>query len=335
MRIFIAGATGVIGRQLLPRLVEARHDVTALTRSQSHVKQIRNNGAKPVVCDVFDQDQLKQAIAASQPEIVIHQLTNLPQRIDPRRIKQSLAQTNKLRTEGSQILMSAAKSVGVRRFVAQSISSYYALTSAAPATENESLYTNAPAAFANIIHAVDNLEHTVLNTPGIEGVVLRYGYFYGPGTIYAADGTFAEDVRHRRVPLIGDGGGVFSFIHIEDAAAATVLALNHGEAGIYNIVDDDPAPMREWLPLYANMLGAPPPMYLPKFIGQFGAGRFGVYFMTEQRGASNKKAKQALGWQPAYSSWRNGFRSELTAQTKPSSKNESPRTMNRQSGARQ
>lgn len=318
MKIFIAGATGVIGRHLLPRLTEAGHEVTAITRSQTHVEQIRNDGARPIVCDVFDRDKLKQAVAAAEPEIVIHQLTNLPQRIDPRRIEQALAQTNKLRTEGTQILMDAAKSVGARRFIAQSIAFYYAPTSPVPATEDELLYKNAPAAVTNAIHAVDNLEHTTLHTPGIEGIILRYGYFYGPGTAYAVDGPFAEDVRHRRVPIIGDGGGVFSFIHVEDAAAATVLVLNRGKAGIYNIVDDNPVAIREWLPIYADMLDAPRPMRLPKFIGQFGAGRFGVYFMTEQRGASNKKAKQELGWRPTYPSWRDGFRLELDPQVQPS-----------------
>jgi 2-alkyl-3-oxoalkanoate reductase len=156
-----------------------------------------------------------------------------------------------------------------------------------------------------------------LNTPNIEGIILRYGYFYGPGTAYTGNGTLAEDVRRRRIPIIGDGGGVFSLIHIEDAAAATVIVLNHGAPGIYNIVDDEPAPLREWLPLYAELLGAPRPMRLPKFIGRLAAGRFGIYFMTEQRGASNKKAKQQLGWQPTYPSWREGFRAELAPPLQP------------------
>lgn len=318
MRIFIAGATGVIGRRLLPYLTRAGNEVTAITRSQDRVEQIRAGGAKPIVCDVFDRDKLKQVIIAAKPEVVIHQLTNLPDRIDPRHIKQALAQTNKLRSEGTQILMDAARTAGARCFIAQSISTYYTPASTSPATEDEPLYKNAPAAFADVVHAIDNLEHTVLNTPGIDGIILRYGYFYGPGTAYAVDGTFAEDVRHRRVPIIGDGGGVFSFIHVEDAAAATVLALNHGQPGVYNIVDDDPAPLREWLPIYAELLNAPRPMHLPKFVGRLAAGRFGVYFMTEQRGASNQKAKQQLGWRSIYASWRDGLRMELTAQVQPS-----------------
>jgi nucleoside-diphosphate-sugar epimerase len=253
-------------------------------------------------------------VAAAKPEVVIHQLTNLPHRLDPRQIKQALAQTNRLRAEGTQILMDAAKAAGARRFIAQSISSYYTPGNPWPAAEEEPLYHEAPAAFSEIVHALEKLDHIVLNTPNVEGIVLRYGYFYGPGTAYAPDGTLAEDVRRRRVPILGDGGGVFSLIHVEDAAAATILALNHGEPSIYNIVDDEPAPLRERLPLYAELLGAPRPMRVPKFIGRLAAGRFGVFFMTEQRGASNKKAKQQLGWRPTYPSWREGFRAELALQ---------------------
>lgn len=318
MKIFIAGATGAIGRQLLPRLTRAGHEVTAITRSADRFGQIRAAGATPLVCDVFNRDQLVQIVSAAQPEVIIHQLTSLPPRLDPRHIKQALAQTNRLRTEGTQILMEAAQTAGVRLFMAQSISNFYAPDGPSPASEDEPLYKNAPDAFADGVEALDNLEHTVLNTPGIEGIILRYGYFYGPGTAFAADGTFAEDVRRRRVPIIGDGGGVFSFIHVEDAAAATVLALKHDRTGVYNIVDDEPAPLREWLPFYAELLGAPRPMRLPKFVGRLMAGRFGVYFMTEQRGAVNQKAKQQLGWQPSYASWRDGFRAELAARLQPS-----------------
>ena len=325
MNIFVAGATGVIGRRLLPRLIHDGHAVTAITRSPDRVAHLRDAGAVPVVCDVFDEDALKRTVARAEPEVLLHQLTNLPPRIDPRRVKETLAPTNKLRTEGTRILMKAAKAAGARRFIAQSFSAYYAPRTTWPATEEEPLYTQAPAAFAEAVHAIDSLEQTVLNTPGIEGIALRYGYFYGPGTVYAADGTFAEDVRHRRVPIIGDGGGMLSFVHVDDAAAATVLALNQGEPGLYNIVDDDPTPFGEWLPIYAGLLGAPRPMRLPKAIGRLGAGRFGVFFMTEQRGAANKKAKQRLGWRPIYSSWSEGLRAELAPAA--------PQAQPRQSGA--
>lgn len=313
MKIFIAGGTGAIGRYLLPRLTQQGHQVTAITRSPEKIEQIRASGATAVVADVFDRAKLTEAVLKAEPEVVIHQLTNLPAQIDPRRVTQALAQTNKLRREGTQILMEAAQMAGARTFIAQSISSYYDPAGRAPASEDEPLYQNPPAAFASIVQAINSLEDTVLNTSGINGMILRYGYFYGPGTAYAADGSFAAAVRQRRVPIIGNGGGVFTFIHVEDAAAATVLALHHGEPGIYNIVDDEPAPLRVWLPLYADWLEAPRPRRLPKFIGRLAAGRFGVYYLTEQRGASNQKAKAELGWQPAHASWRAGFAAELTA----------------------
>ncbi|NLF76914.1 MAG: NAD(P)-dependent oxidoreductase, partial [Chloroflexi bacterium] len=246
--------------------------------------------------------------------VVIHQLTNIPQHLDTRRVDRDFAQTNRLRSEGTQLLMQAARAAGARLFIAQSIATFYAPDSARPATEDVPLYKDAPPAFAGMVQALDALEHTVLNTTGIDGIVLRYGYFYGPGTIYAADGSFVADVRKRRVPIIGSGNGVTSFIHVADAAAATVLAMNAGRPGIYNIVDDDPAPIRVWLPVVAALCGAPRPMALPAIIGRLAAGRWGYYFMTEQRGASNARARQQLDWRPQYASWRDGFRAELTAQ---------------------
>ncbi|MCC7448886.1 MAG: NAD(P)-dependent oxidoreductase [Anaerolineae bacterium] len=314
MNIFVAGATGVIGRQLLPRLIEAGYTVTAITRSPDRAVQIRAAGALPVVCNVFDRDRLQKAVLDARPEVVIHELTDIPQHVDARHVSRDFARTNRLRTEGTQILMQAAQAAGARRFLAQSIATYYMPNSALLAAEDVPLYHDAPSAFAGIVQAIDSLEKTVLNAPSIDGIVLRYGYLYGPGTAYAADGSFTDDVCHRRIPIIGGGGAVFSFIHVADAAAATVLAMNRGEPGIYNVVDDEPAPLREWLPIYAELCGAPRPVQVPKFVGQLAAGRFGVYFMTEQRGASNAKAKQAFAWQPKYSSWRDGFRVELAPQ---------------------
>lgn len=311
MRIFLAGATGAIGRRLLPRLIEGGHEVTALTRSEGRAAHLRAAGARPVVADVFDREALLAAVETARPEAVIHQLTSIPARMNPRRIRQELAPTNRLRTEGTQVLMDAAQAAGARRFIAQSVSFYYAPGAAVPATEEEPLYHDAPAAFAELVHATEALEDTVLSTPGVEGMVLRYGYFYGPGTAYAAEGSMTTDVARGRLPLLGDGGGVFSFIHVDDAAAATVLALDRGTPGIYNIVDDEPAPLRVWLPYLAALLDAPRPKRLPTFIGRLGAGRYGVYFMTEQRGASNQKARHALGWAPRYASWREGFAATL------------------------
>jgi len=312
MNVFVAGATGAIGRQLLPRLIEAGHTVAAMTRRDDRVSDLRAVGAHPVVLDVFDAEILQRAVVDAKPEVVIHQLTSIPHRIDPRQIRRDMAPTNRLRTEGTRLLLQAAIAAGARRFVAQSIATYYA-PGKRPATETDPLYKHAPAAFVEIVEAVSQLEDLVLNTPGIEGVALRYGHFYGPGTMYSADGSFTNDVRRRRVPIIGNGGGVFSFTHVEDAAAATVAAVERGDPGLYNIVDDDPAPLREWLPVYATLCGAPSPMRVSRLLGRLAAGRFGVYFMTEQRGASNQKAKHDLGWSPMYRSWRDGFRVELAS----------------------
>lgn len=312
MNVFVAGATGAIGRQLLPRLVEAGHTVVAMTRRPDRVPEIRAVGAHPVVLDVFDRDKLHRAVLDAKPEVVIHQLTSIPHRIDPRQIRRDMAPTNRLRTEGTRLLLQAAKAAGARRFIAQSIATYYTPGNS-PATETDPLYRHAPAAFVEVVEAVHQLEDMVLNASGIEGIALRYGHLYGPGTMYSADGSFTGDVRRKRVPIIGNGGGVFSFIHVEDAADATIVVMERGNPGLYNIVDDDPAPLREWLPIYATLCGAPPPMRVSKLIGRLAAGRFGVFFMTEQRGASNQKARQDLGWSPRYRSWRDGFRVELAS----------------------
>lgn len=316
MKIFVAGATGVIGRQLLPRLIEVGHEATAMTRSDDSAKKLRVKGAKAVVCNVFDRQKLTSVMVTAQPDVVIHQLTALPERIDPRTVSRDLVATNRVRTEGTRNLIEAAKAAGVKRFIAQGFSPYYAPTSSSPATEDEPLYTDAHASFVNIINALHNLEEQVLNIPEMEGIVLRYGFFYGPGSAYNVDGTFAEDVLNRKVPIIGNGAGTFSFVHVADAAEATVLAITKGTSGIYNIADDDPAPITEWLPIYAKLIDAPNPMRLPKFIGRLAAGRFAIFFMTQQRGASNQKAKQLLGWKPMYASWRDGFKEVKNATQK-------------------
>ena len=312
MRVFLVGATGAIGRCLLPLLVRNGHQVTATARSPDRAEHIRTLGGEAVLCDVFEQDRLREAVAAARPDALIHQLTNLPKRLNPKRIKEELAPTNRLRTEGTRNLVDAAQRADVARVIAQSIAFPFAPSGASLATEEESLCHDLPAA-TDLVHAVDVLEDTVLGTGGIDGIVLRYGYFYGPGTFYATDGAFAEDVRRRRMPIVGDGAGVFSFIHVDDAAAATVAALERGEPGIYHIVDDEPAPVRVWLPLYAELIGAPPPRTVPKLLGRLAGGAYGYYLMTKQRGASNQKAKQLLGWEPQYPSWRDGFRAELLA----------------------
>ncbi len=313
MRVFVAGGTGVIGRRLLALLARAGHEVTAMTRSLSRAEEVRARGVQPVIADALDAARLRDAVMKATPEVVINQLTNIPRRLNPRRIKEQMAATNRLRTEATRTLVEAARAAGAHRVISQSISFVYDPKGAALATEDEPLHHGAPAAFSDLVRAIDASEHTVLDAEGVAGIVLRYGYFYGPGTIYASDGSFAEDVRRRRVPIVGGGGGVSSFIHVDDAAAATVLALEHGEPGAYNVVDDDPAPVRVWLPTYAQLLGAARPFRVPKFVGWLGAGPYGLYFMTQQRGASNGKAKQRLRWKPSYPSWREGFGSELAA----------------------
>ena len=307
MRVFLAGATGAIGRQIVPMLVRDGHEVAAITRSAARAEWLRSEGVLPAVGDVFDRDWLRQVVCASSPDVVIHQLTSIPLRINPRKVGEQFAATNRLRTEGTYMLMEAARAAGTRRFLAQSVAFFYAPNGREPASEDESLERNLPGA-GELVDAVHVHEHAVLGSPGIAGVVLRYGYFYGPGTFYARDGGFAEDVLKRRVPVVGKGRGMFSFIHVEDAAEATALAVTEAEASIYNIVDDEPAPVGEWLPYYARMLGAPRPFRVPGFIGRWGAGPYGHFMMTRQRGASNTKVKSALGWKPRRRGWREGFR---------------------------
>lgn len=311
MNIFIAGATGAIGHPLVERLLNDGHNITAITRSPESAGELRAQGMTALVVDVFDREKLMKAVVEAQPEVVIHQLTSIPVNLDVRKMAEEFVQTNRLRTEGTRNLMDAAVKAGARQFIAQSYGAMYSPDGEGLATEDQPLHLDAPDAFSSIVEAIDALENIVLNTPGITGTVLRYGHFYGSGTGYTSEIGVVSAVRQRQMPIVGGGNAVFSFIHVEDAAAATVLAVNHGKAGIFNIVDDVPSPLHEWLPFYANLLDAPSPMRLPKWIGRLAAGRFVVYLMTEMRGASNAKAKQQLGWQPRYASWRDGFRVEL------------------------
>jgi nucleoside-diphosphate-sugar epimerase len=306
MKVFVAGASGAIGRQLVPRLVAAGHDVHGMTRSESKRAMLSQLGAVPVVADALDPDQVAEAVASARPEVIVHQLTAIGP-IDMRHFERSFAPTNRLRTEGTDYLLSAGQAVGVQRFVAQSHIAAYGRTGAAAKSE-EDLYDPSPvgAMRPNLV-AIRHLEEAVLNARWTEGVVLRYGWFYGPGTSLALDGNQFELVRRRKFPLVGDGGAVWSFIHVADAAEATVAAVEHGSRGVYNIVDDDPAPVAEWLPALAQQLGARKPMRVPRFIGRLFAGEAGAVMMTELRGASNVKAKRELAWHPAHPSWREGF----------------------------
>jgi nucleoside-diphosphate-sugar epimerase len=309
MRVFVAGATGAIGSQLVPRLVDAGHEVLGMTHSESKQTLLRELGAVPVVADALDSDQVAAAVAQARPEVIVHQLTAIPSTLDMRHFDREFALTNRLRTEGTDHLLSAGQAVGVRRFVAQSIATYgrYARTGSSVKGEEDSLEATPVRDMQGTLDAVDHLEQAVIGAQWTEGIVLRYGAFYGPGTSLAPGEAQIEMVRKRKFPLVGDGAGVWSFIHVADAADATVAAVEHGTRGIYNVVDDDPAPVAEWLPALARELGAKKPMRVPRFVGRMFAGEAGAMMMTELRGASNAKAKRELGWRPAHASWRAGF----------------------------
>ena len=311
MRVFLAGATGAIGRQLLPMLLAGGHEVTGSTRSPERAEQLRAAGAGAVVLDALDESAVAAAVRDAAPEAVIHQLTALPQRIDPRRIKRDFALNDRLRGEGTRILLEAAHSTGARRFVAQSIAFAYA--PGPPGTihgESDPLLSpeDAPRSFRRSAGAIAELERRVGDAGGL---VLRYGYFYGPGSAISTSGSLGEDLGRRRMPVVGGGTGVWSFIHIHDAARATLAALTGGPGGIYNIVDDEPAPVAAWLPALASVLGAPPPMRIPALLARPLAGAYGVASMTRAQGASNAKARRELGWAPEYPSWRRGFAEAL------------------------
>jgi 2-alkyl-3-oxoalkanoate reductase len=262
------------------------------------------------VCDVFDEEGVRDAMASAAPEVVVHELTALPDRFDLRD-DTTYHGTNRLRTEGTRILLDAASEANARRFVAQSIAFGYVPRGDRVKDEDSPLTLGAEGHFGEAVDAVDQLERAVIGAEGLEGLVLRYGFFYGPRTYYAPDGSSAEDARKRRLPIVGRGGGVFSFVHVDDAADATVAAVERGAPGVYNVVDDEPAPMREWVPVYAEALGAKPPRRVPKLLARLVAGNEAVAFATALPGASNAKARRELGWEPSYPSWRQGFREEL------------------------
>ncbi len=308
MRVFVAGATGAIGRQLVPRLVGAGHEVHGMTHSESKQAMIRELGAAAVVADALDPDQVAEAVGSARPEVIVHQLTAIPATLDMRHFDRDFALTNRLRTEGTDHLLSAGQAIGVRRFVAQSYGAWpYARTGGPVKSEADPLDPSPARAMRESFAAIRHVETAVLGADWTEGIVLRYGAFYGPGTSMAPGAEQVELVRKRKFPLVGDGGGVWSFIHVADAAEATVAAIEHGSRGVYNVVDDDPAPVAEWLPALAHELGAKQPMRVPRFIGRLFAGQAGVVMMTELRGASNAKAKRELAWRPAHPTWRQGF----------------------------
>jgi nucleoside-diphosphate-sugar epimerase len=310
MKVFLAGATGALGRRLTPQLIAHGHTVVGTTTSEEKMPLIWDMGAQPVVLDILDRDAVLAAVETAKPDAIIHEATALTS-IDLRHFEKSFALTNRLRTEGTDNLLAAAKASGVERFVAQSFGGWpYARTGGPVKTENDPLDPDPAPATRATIEAVRHLEKVVLAAGGI---ALRYGGFYGPGTGLQPDGEQTEMIVKRRFPLVGAGKGVWSFIHVDDAAAATVAALEHGEPGVYNIVDDDPAPVSEWLPYLAEVAGAKPPRHLPVWLARAIGGRHLVVMMNETRGASNEKARRELGWTPAHASWRNGFPEVLAA----------------------
>jgi nucleoside-diphosphate-sugar epimerase len=310
MRIFVAGATGVIGRRLVPMLLEDGHEVVGMTRSEDRAASLRAAGVQPTVCDVFDAERLRETVRAAAPEVVVHELTDLPTALGGRRVSNQLAGNDRIRTEGTANLVAAAVAAGARRIVAQSIAFVYAPVGGTVKSEDDPLYVDAPPPWSRSVRAVAELERLVTGTDGLEGVALRYGFFYGPGSSYASDGSLAREAKRRRLPIVGGGEGMFSFIHVDDAAAATVAAVGRG-AGVYNVVDDDPAPQREWVLRYAEAVGAKRPFRVPKWLARLVAGQYIVMLATELRGASNERAKRELGWSPRYPSWRQGFAEAL------------------------
>jgi len=310
MRVFVAGASGVIGRPLARKLLAAGHEVTGTTRSEESADQLRQDGARAAVVDVLDRDALLAAMRESSPEVVVHELTALPDRMDFRK-KDLYTATNRLRTEGTRNLLDAARAAGAHRFISQSIAFAYTNDGSQVKTESDPLLDSAPGPFEGGVTALREMEAMVLDAEGADGLVLRYGFFYGPGTHYGRDGSLVADVRRRRLPVVGKGTGVFSFIHVDDAADATVAAVERGTPGVYNITDDEPAPMREWVPALAAAAGAKRPLRVPLWLAKLVGGKQAAVFASDLRGASNEKAKRELGWEPSHPSWRTGFQESL------------------------
>jgi 2-alkyl-3-oxoalkanoate reductase len=316
MRVFLAGATGALGRQLVPQLVARGHDVVGMTSSASKQDLVRSLGARPVVADALDPDAVARAVASADPEVIVNQLTALSGKMSARDMRHpdrsyAATMTNRLRTEATDHLLAAGRAVGTRRFVAQSFGAFrFGHTGGPVQTEADPLGPNdPPAAMRSAQAAYLYLERAVTTIEWGEGLALRYGGFYGPGTSLslAPDAVMAAPIRKRQFPIVGDGGGVWSHVHIEDAAAATAVAVERGEPGVYYVVDDEPASVREWLPVVASALDAKPPRRVPRWLGRLLAGEAATAMMTETRGASNEKAKRELGWQPRYASWRQGL----------------------------
>ena len=308
MKVFLAGATGAIGRPLIKQLREHGHEVLGTTRSEAKAGELWDLGARPVVLDALDRDAVVAAVAQAKPDAIVHELTALSN-VDFRKFEKSFELTNRLRTEGTDNLVAAARAAGVERLIAQSYAGHpYARTGGPVKTEDDPLDPNPAPQMRSTIEAIKYLERVVLD---VRGIVLRYGGFYGPGTGMEPGGEQLELIRRRRFPLVGEGRAIWSFVHIDDAAAATVVALERARPGtLYNIVDDEPARVGQALPYLAEVVGAKPPRRLPVWLARL-FGEHMVVMMNEVRGASNAKARRELGWEPRHASWRDGFREVL------------------------
>jgi nucleoside-diphosphate-sugar epimerase len=312
MRIFVAGAGGVVGARLVPMLIAGGHDVVAKTRSLGKSDALRAMGAEPAVADGLDREAVMQAVMRAEPEVVVHQMTALSQIKSLKRFDDEFALTNRLRTEGTDHLVEAARAAGVRRLIVQSYGNWnYERTGTGLKSEDDPLDPDPPANQRASIAAIRHLERAVLDAGDLEAIALRYGTFYGPGNAIGRGGEMLEMVAKRKLPIVGDGAGVWSFLHVDDAAGATIAAIDRGGPGIYNVADDEPAPVAEWLPALAEAIGAKPPRHVPVWLGRLAVGDVGVSMMTRIRGASNAKARRELGWEPRYPSWREGFVSGL------------------------
>jgi nucleoside-diphosphate-sugar epimerase len=310
MKVFVAGATGALGRQLVPMLVEQGHEVTGMTRTPAKQDLISDLGARAAVADALDPEGVAQAVGEAAPEVVINELTAIDASYFGRSIDKMFARTNRLRTEGTDHLLAAAKAAGARRFIGQSFAGWpYQRTGGLVKSEDDPLQDHPPKTVAETLGAIKYLERVVSVAEGIEGVALRYGWFYGPGTSIAVnpDGEQVTMLRKRRLPVVGNGAGIWSLVHIQDAASATAAAVDEGRPGVYNVVDDEPAPVSELLPELAQAIGAKLPRHLPRWLGRLLAGEGMTVMMTEVRGASNEKARRELGWELRYPSWRLGF----------------------------
>jgi nucleoside-diphosphate-sugar epimerase len=311
MKVFVAGASGVIGRPLVRQLVASGHEVVGMTSREDRRAGIEAAGGRAIVCDALDPDAVRETVGSAQPDVVVNELTKLPRDYDTRKLDERFyGPTNRIRTEGGGNLLAAAIASGVRRFVTQSIAFLYAPEGEMVKDEEGRPWTDAAPPFGDGVRAMLSHERAVLDANGVDGLVLRYGWFYGPGTYYASDGSIAQMVRKRRFPVVRGSDGLFSFIHIEDAAGATVAACERGEQGVYNVVDDEPATVAAWLPAYAEALGAKRPWKVPGFVARL-LGGTAARMVIGLRGASNAKARRELGWEPTYSSWRVGFREAL------------------------